>query len=75
MPDFEIFLWDEQNEEHVAQHGVTTDEFEFVVLNSDRVLTSQKSGRPMVIGETESGRVLCCVFDFDGDYCIPVTSV
>ncbi|WP_010588554.1 hypothetical protein [Schlesneria paludicola] len=74
MPDFEHFLWNDENEEHIAQHGVTTGEFEFVVQNSDRVLISRSSGRPMVIGETESGRTLCCVFDFEDEYCVPVTA-
>lgn len=74
MPDFELFLWDEQNEEHIAQHGVTKNEFEFVVLNTDRIVISRDSGRPVVFGLTESGRLLCCIFDFDGDYCIPVTA-
>ena len=74
MPDFELFLWDEQNEEHVAQHGITKEEFEFVVLNGDRVVIARDSGRPMVFGLTEAGRSICCVFDFEDDFCIPVTA-
>ena len=27
-PDSELFSWGEQNEEHVAQHGITKEEFE-----------------------------------------------
>jgi uncharacterized DUF497 family protein len=74
MPDFELFLWDEENEEHLAQHGVTREEFEFVVLNTDRIVISRRSGRPMVFGLTEAGRSLCCIFDVEGDFCIPVTA-
>ncbi len=74
MPDFELFLWDEQNEQHIADHGITKEEFEFVVLNADRVETSRGLGRPMVFGMTEAGRSICCVFDFEEDFCIPVSA-
>ena len=46
MPYFDLFLWDEQNEDHLAQHGVTREEFEFVVLNAKKAQTSRSTGRP-----------------------------
>jgi len=54
MPYFHVFLWDELNDEHIAEHGITKEEFEFVVLDARQaeVQISRSSGRPMVIGET-----------------------
>jgi hypothetical protein len=56
MPSFELFIWDEINEGHIAEHGVTMEEFEYVVLNAKRAAVSRSSGRPTVIGRTEADR-------------------
>jgi uncharacterized DUF497 family protein len=75
MPFFDLFLWDEQNEEHVAQHGVTTAEYEYVVLNAKKAGVSRSSGRPIVFGVTEAGRKLGCVYEVIDDlYCYPITA-
>ena len=74
MPYFDLFLWDEQNEDHLAQHGVTREEFEFVVLNAKKAQTSRSTGRPTVIGITESGRTLCCLYEVEEGFCFPVTA-
>ena len=77
MPYFHVFLWDGLNEEHLADHGITTEEFEQVVLaayQSDIEL-SRSSGRPVAIGRTEADRKICCVFEIIDDiYCYPVTA-
>ena len=75
MPYFHVFLWDGENDEHVAQHGVTTEEFEYVVLNADSVDRSHSSGRPIAFGTTESGRSLACIYEIiDEIYCYPITA-
>lgn len=75
MPYFHVFLWDGENDEHVAQHGVTTEEFEFVVLNADDVDLSHSSGRPIAFGSTQAGRYLACVYEIiDEIYCYPITA-
>ena len=74
MPDFEIFLWDEINEDHIAQHRVTVEEFEFVVLAAKRSGVSRSSGRALVIGETLTGRRIACVYEVIEGYCFPVTA-
>jgi len=74
MPYFDLFLWDEDNEDHVAQHGVTKEEFEFVVLNAKQSQFSRSSGRPTVFGYTEAGRKLCCVYEVEEGFCFPVTA-
>ena len=74
MPYFHVFLWDGENELHVAEHGVTTDEFEFVVLNADHVGLSRSSGRPIAFGSV-NGRSLVCVYEIIDDiYCYPITA-
>jgi len=58
-----LFLWNDEIVEYLAQHGVTVDEFEEVVLASETVHTSRFSGRPIVFGETSTGKFLACVFE------------
>lgn len=74
MPFFDLFLWDEQNEDHVAQHAVTKEEFEFVVLNAKQTQVSRSSGRLTAFGYTQAGRKLCCVFEVTEGFCFPVTA-
>lgn len=62
MPWYE-FIWDEENEAHLAEHGVTPEEFAEVVLNPDRVEESRSSGRPIAFGPTSTGKYLACVYE------------
>ncbi|MEQ1825814.1 MAG: hypothetical protein ABL921_07695 [Pirellula sp.] len=74
MPHY-FFLWNEEIEEYLAQHGVTPDEFEEVVLNSNELRQSRSSDRPIVFGPTSTGKFLACVFEYlDSDTVIPVTA-
>jgi len=74
MPHF-FFVWNDEIIEYLAQHGVTQDEFEEVVLNSTEVQTSRSSARPIVFGPTSTGKFLACVFEYLGDdTVIPVTA-
>lgn len=75
MPYFHVFLWDGENDSHIAAHGVTTDEFEYVVLNARTKEFSHSSGRPIVFGETASGRRLACIYEeIDDIMCYPITA-
>lgn len=75
MPYFHLFLWDEENDAHIAAHGVTIEEFEHVVLNASAVDISHSSGRPIAFGLTASGRRLACVYEeIDEIMCYPVTA-
>ncbi|QDS85932.1 hypothetical protein EC9_00900 [Rosistilla ulvae] len=70
-----LFVWNDEIVAYVAQHGVTVDEFEEVVLNARRVDASRSSGRPIVFGETSSGKYLACVFEYlDDVHVVPVTA-
>jgi uncharacterized DUF497 family protein len=62
MP-FYLFVWDGENDEHLAEHGVTPEEFAEVVCQPDRVETSRSSGRPIAFGPTTTGKYLACVYE------------
>ena len=70
-----LFLWDPETETHLAEHGVTTNEFEEVVCNPDSVGESRSTGRPIAFGYTSSGKYLACVYESVDDATIlPVTA-
>ncbi len=62
MPWYE-FVWDDENEEHLAQHGITLEEFVEVVCKPDHVEQSRSSGRPIAFGPTSTGKYLACVYE------------
>jgi hypothetical protein len=53
MPVFD-FLWFDENEQHLAEHGVTKEEFEEVVLGVTRqeIQGSRSSGNPLIVGSS-----------------------
>jgi uncharacterized DUF497 family protein len=63
------------NVQHCAEHGITKEEVEEVFENATDADVSQSSGRPVVFGDTSSGRHLMVVFDeIDADTAYPVTA-
>lgn len=73
MP-FYLFIWNDEIEDHVAEHGVTCDEFEAVVCDPDTVDVSRSTGRQIAFGEV-NGRFLACVYEkIDKDTILPVTA-
>ncbi len=72
---FFFFHWDDEIIEHLAQHGVTREEFAEVVQNPDERGTSRSTGRPTATGCTSTGKTLFCVYDkIDADIVLPVTA-
>ena len=77
---FEFILWDldedsEGNVFHCAQHGVTKEEVEEFFLNAMDVDISRSTGRPVVFGETKTGRHLMVVFEaIDKNTVYPITA-
>lgn len=70
-----FFVWNDEIIEYIAQHGVTVDEFEEVVLASKQVKASHSSGRPIVFGPTSTGKYLACVLEcIDLAQVVPVTA-
>jgi hypothetical protein len=74
MPYFE-FLWTDEIEAHLAEHGVSREDFEEAVSNSKRRSLSRTSGRPCCWGEAADGRELFCLYEnLDDMTIIPVTA-
>ncbi len=74
MPYY-FFVWTDENVSHIAEHGITQDEFEAVVCNPETTSVSRSSVLPIVFGFTKSGRRLACVYRMLDDYEIfPVTA-
>ena len=77
---FESVFWDldedsEGNVFHCAQHGVTKEEVEEVFLNALDVDISRSTGRPVIFGETKTGRHLMVVFEaIDKNTVYPITA-
>lgn len=73
------FIWMDDidgNVGHIAQHGLTPEDFEFVFENYDRETISQSSGRTIRFGRTEDGRMITIVFEWieKGMSVYPVTA-
>lgn len=69
------YIWTDEIVEHVAEHGVTPEDFEYVVNNPDFVGASRSSGLPAVWGYTEDGRFIMAIYDqLDESTLIPVTA-
>lgn len=72
---FYLFVWNDDIEEHVSEHGVTPEEFEEVVCDPDYVTESRSSQRLIAFGETTTGKYLACVYELlDETTVIPVTA-
>jgi uncharacterized DUF497 family protein len=62
------FLWDDPddpdgNVQHIAEHGLTMDEVEFVMNHSANFSISDSSGRPCCFGHTPAGDHIIVVFE------------
>jgi hypothetical protein len=74
MPYYD-FLWDDEALDHIAQHGVSREEFEFCVQHPDRLSESWSSGRDCCWGTLDDGRRLFCVYEMIDQVTIyPVTA-
>jgi hypothetical protein len=69
------FVWTDDIAEHLSDHGVGRDDFEFVVNRPERRGKSRSTGRPCCWGETADGRYLLCVYEYlDLLTIIPITA-
>jgi uncharacterized DUF497 family protein len=74
MP-FYFFHWDDDLVEYIAQHGVSVDDFQTVVMSSWRTIQSKTTDRDIVFGWTGDGRYIACVFEWiDKDSILPITA-
>ena len=74
MPYFE-FLWTDEAIEHLAEHGITQDDFEEVVCDPLRNGESHSTGRPAAWGYTADGRYIIAIYEEIDDVTLhPVTA-
>jgi uncharacterized DUF497 family protein len=74
MP-WESIIWTDQNQAHIAEHGVSMDEVEQVLQAPQLRTTSRSTGLPIVIGYTAAGRLLAVVFEeIDSATIHPITA-
>jgi hypothetical protein len=74
MPAF-AFLWTGEIVEHLAEHGLSQDDFEHVVCNPTSKGFSRSSGLPCIWGHSEDGRHVIAVYEeIDDDTILPVTA-
>jgi uncharacterized DUF497 family protein len=64
MMSYFRFHWTDEIVEHLAEHGVSPEEFEEVVSTPERRGKSRTTGRPCCWGETSDGRYLICVYEY-----------
>ncbi len=65
--------WDEDAEEHIGRHNVTVQEVEDAVQNIRYAKRSRE--HLLLIGQTDEGRYLVVVLDYEGSgYWYPVTA-
>jgi len=62
-----MFEWDDVNEDHIAQHGVTPWEAEEAMDDRRRIRIDAHSGRLGIVGRTEDGRLLAVISQPSGD--------
>jgi hypothetical protein len=73
-------VWDlpddpDGNVQHIAEHGLTPLDVEFVLNHPRQRKRSRSSGRPMVFGYTPSGEFIAVVYEkVDNTTAYPVTA-
>jgi uncharacterized DUF497 family protein len=77
---FTQIIWDadddpDGNVQHMAEHGLTIDDVEYVLENPTNEAVSQSTGRPCCFGITPGGDFIIVVYDqIDDDTILPVTA-
>lgn len=78
--NFTSIVWDRDddprgNVQHIARHNVTMEEVEDVFQNPTGTDTSRSSGRPVVFGDTRTGRHIFVVYEvIDASTVYPITA-
>jgi len=73
-------IWDDDdnpagNVQHIAEHGLTIDDVEYVLENPTSESMSRSTSRPCSFGYTPSGDFIVVVYDkIDEDTIYPVTA-
>jgi len=74
MAHFE-FLWTDEPVAHLAEHGISQDDFEYVVCHPYSKGYRRSSGLPAVWRHTTDGRYIMAVYEeLDETTILPVTA-
>jgi len=78
MPWYEI-LWNYDDEDgnvaHIAEHDLTPEDVNAVLMDPDEIRVSRSSGRPAAFGYASDGRYICVVYEeIDEHTLYPVTA-
>ena len=79
-PNITTLVWDreddpEGNVQHIAAHGLAQSEVEDAFENSTGTGISRSSGRPVVFGNTGTGRHIIVVYEeIDSSIAYPITA-
>ncbi|MDF2718205.1 MAG: hypothetical protein K0R28_5130 [Paenibacillus sp.] len=57
-----LFIWDEENIQHIVRHNVEPFEAEDALMDPQRIKFSAHSGNLGIIGSTEDGRRLVVIY-------------
>ena len=69
------FLWSRPIIDHIAEHGISQNEFETVVCHPERQGFSRATGLPAAWGYTTDGRYIFAVYEeIDDVTLLPVTA-
>ena len=60
------FEWDDNNIEHITEHGVSPDEVEDVAFDNDPWIRKGRKGTRYMLGYTIAGRYLFVVYNLKG---------
>jgi uncharacterized DUF497 family protein len=72
---FESYIWTDEIIEHLAEHGLSPEDFEHVIDHPVDRGKSDSSGRPAVWGYTEDGRFIIAVYQrLEDGSIVPVTA-
>lgn len=78
--NFVQVIWDDEdapdgNVQHIAEHGLTIDDVEWVLENPTEEGISESTGRPCCFGYTPAGDYIIVVYEqVDDDTILPVTA-
>lgn len=73
MPHFE-FIWTDEIIAHLAEHGVTPEDFELVVRHPLSKGISRSTDLPVAWGYTSDGRYIMAVYEVNRVTILPVTA-
>jgi len=70
------FIWDEKNTAHIAEHGVTAREAEYIVEHARNPYPMPHAERKWLVrGRTESGEYMQVIYVWESDAAIDYTEI